>query len=92
MSRLALLNPGAVDQLQQKSRNKSKPKLCLLIGEIGMVRTIDEKAYAEKRNEILDVVQRFVFTTGYESMSIKSVIRELEILSGAFYHLSTLHR
>jgi AcrR family transcriptional regulator len=53
---------------------------------MSMARTVDEKQYAEKRNEILDVVQRFVFTTGYENMSIKDVIRELEISSGAFYH------
>jgi AcrR family transcriptional regulator len=51
-----------------------------------VARTVDEEAYTAKRNEILDVMQRFMFTQGYENMSIKDILRELEISSGAFYH------
>lgn len=51
-----------------------------------MARTVDEAAYAAKRNEILDVVQRFMFTQGYANMSIKDILQELQISSGAFYH------
>jgi len=51
-----------------------------------MARTVDEEAYTAKRNEILDAMQRFMFTQGYENMSIKDILRELEISSGAFYH------
>ena len=51
-----------------------------------MARTVDAEAYAAKRNEILDVMQQFMFTQGYENTSIKDILRELEISSGAFYH------
>lgn len=51
-----------------------------------MARTVDAEAYAAKRNEILNVMQQFMFTQGYENMSIKDILRELEISSGAFYH------
>lgn len=51
-----------------------------------MARTVNEQKYAEKRNEILDVVQRFVFAKGYEQMTIQDILQELKISSGAFYH------
>ena len=51
-----------------------------------MARIVNEKEYAEKRNEILDVAQRFIYTRGYEEMSIQDILDELKISKGAFYH------
>lgn len=51
-----------------------------------MARTIKEQEYAVKRNEILDAAQRFVYTKGYEQMSIQDILDELKISKGAFYH------
>ena len=51
-----------------------------------MARTVKEQEYAEKRNEILDAVQRLVFTKGYERMTIQGILADLQISSGAFYH------
>ncbi len=51
-----------------------------------MVRTVKEEEYAEKRNAILDVVQRLVYTKGYEQMTIQDLLNDLQISKGAFYH------
>jgi TetR/AcrR family transcriptional repressor of nem operon len=51
-----------------------------------MARTVNEQAYAVKRNQILDVAQRLVYTKGYEQMAIQDILDELEISKGAFYH------
>ena len=51
-----------------------------------MVRTVNEAAYAVKRNAILDAAERAVETTGYEQMAIADILGELQISSGAFYH------
>lgn len=51
-----------------------------------MARTIKPDEYAEKRNEILDVVQRLIYTKGYEQMTIQDVLGALSISKGAFYH------
>jgi AcrR family transcriptional regulator len=51
-----------------------------------MARTVDEAAYAMKRNEILDVTQRLIYTKGYELMAIQDILDELQISKGAFYH------
>ena len=51
-----------------------------------MVRTVNEAAYAVKRNAILDAAQQAVETTGYEQMAIADILGELQISSGAFYH------
>jgi AcrR family transcriptional regulator len=51
-----------------------------------MARIVKEEAYAVKRNEILDVAQRFVYTKGYEQMTIQDILDELQISKGAFYH------
>jgi AcrR family transcriptional regulator len=51
-----------------------------------MARTVNEQAYAVKRNEILDVAQRFVYTKGYEQMALQDILDELQISKGAFYH------
>jgi len=51
-----------------------------------MARTIDKEAYAAKRNEILDVALRLVYTKGYEKMTIQDILNDLRMSSGAFYH------
>jgi AcrR family transcriptional regulator len=51
-----------------------------------MVRTVNEEAYAQRRNSILDMAQRAVITKGYEQMAIADILSELQISSGAFYH------
>lgn len=51
-----------------------------------MARTVNEVEYAVKRNEILDVAQRLVYTRGYEQIAIRDILDELQISKGAFYH------
>ena len=51
-----------------------------------MARSVNEKEYALKRNQILDVTQRLVYTKGYEQMAIQDILVELQISKGAFYH------
>ncbi len=51
-----------------------------------MARTVKEKEYAVRRNEILDVTQRLVYTRGYEQTAIQDILDELQISKGAFYH------
>ena len=51
-----------------------------------MARKINPAEHAIKRNEILAVAQRLVYTKGYEQMSIQDMLAELQISKGAFYH------
>src|SRR5215216_6388115 len=51
-----------------------------------MARSVNEKEYALKRNQILDVTQRLIYTKGYEQMAIQDILDELRISKGAFYH------
>src|SRR4029079_19565362 len=51
-----------------------------------MARSVNEKEYALKRNQILDVAQRLIYTKGYEQMAIQDILDELQISKGAFYH------
>ena len=44
------------------------------------------KEHAVRRNEILDVAQRLVYTKGYEQMTIQDILDDLQISKGAFYH------
>jgi len=44
------------------------------------------KAHAVRRNEILDVAQRLIYTKGYEQMTIQDILDNLQISKGAFYH------
>ncbi len=44
------------------------------------------KEYAVRRNEILDVAQRLVYTKGYEQMVIQDILDALQIAKGTFYH------
>lgn len=51
-----------------------------------MARTINQADYTAKRNEILDVTQRLIYTKGYERMTIQDIRNALNMSSGAFYH------
>ncbi|MCS7061344.1 MAG: TetR/AcrR family transcriptional regulator [Anaerolineae bacterium] len=51
-----------------------------------MARLIKQQEHAERRNEILDVAQKLVYTKGYEQMSIQDILEALHISKGAFYH------
>ncbi len=51
-----------------------------------MARVVKEEKYAARRNEILDVASKLVYTKGYEQMSIQDILNELKISKGAFYH------
>src|SRR5579859_3950631 len=51
-----------------------------------MARIVNEEENAAKRNQILDVAQRLIYTKGYEKMTIQDVLDDLEISKGAFYH------
>ncbi len=51
-----------------------------------MARIVKEEAYAGKRNAILDVAQRLVYSKGYEQMTIQDILDDLQISKGAFYH------
>lgn len=54
-----------------------------------MARTIKEEEHATRRNEILDVTTRLIYTKGYEQMTIQDVLDVLNISKGAFYHYFT---
>jgi AcrR family transcriptional regulator len=51
-----------------------------------MARTVNPKEFAYKRKEILDAAQRLVFTKSYDRMSVRDILDELSISSGAFHH------
>jgi AcrR family transcriptional regulator len=51
-----------------------------------MARIVKEEEYAEKRNAILDVAQKLVYSKGYEQMTIHDILDDLQISKGAFYH------
>ena len=51
-----------------------------------MPRIVKEDDYTARRNEILDATRQFVYTKGYEQMSIQDILNELNISKGAFYH------
>jgi AcrR family transcriptional regulator len=51
-----------------------------------MARPVKPEAVAKKRQEILDAAERFVFTKGYEHMSIQDILDEVKMSSGAFHH------
>jgi AcrR family transcriptional regulator len=51
-----------------------------------VARTLDPAAHALRRDEFVDVAQRFIQTRGYEQMSVQDVLDELGASKGAFYH------
>lgn len=51
-----------------------------------MARTVREKDYFGKRNEILDAAQKLIYMRGYTQMTIQGILEETGISKGAFYH------
>jgi AcrR family transcriptional regulator len=51
-----------------------------------MARIVKEEEYLARRNDILDAAQRFVYSKGYEQMTIQDILTDLQISKGAFYH------
>lgn len=51
-----------------------------------MPRIVNEQEHAARRNEILDVALRLVYTRGFEQMSIQDILNALGMSKGAFYH------
>jgi AcrR family transcriptional regulator len=51
-----------------------------------MARIVNKEEYEARRNEILDAAQRFIYTEGYEQMTIQEIVDDLQISKGAFYH------
>ena len=51
-----------------------------------MARTTKEEEYSAKRNEILDVAFRLLYSKGFGKMTIQDILDELLISKGAFYH------
>ena len=51
-----------------------------------MARIVKEEEYTNKRNEILDAAQQFIYIKGYEQMTVQDILDNLQISKGAFYH------
>jgi AcrR family transcriptional regulator len=51
-----------------------------------MARILKEEEHAAKRNEILDVALRLIYSKGYEKMTVQDILDQLNISKGAFYH------
>jgi len=51
-----------------------------------MARTLNVQTHMVRRDAFLDVAQRLIQTKGYEQMSIRDVLDELEASRGALYH------
>jgi len=51
-----------------------------------VARTVNAQEYAQKRDAILDVAQRYIATKGYEQMTTQDLLESLQISKGAFYH------
>ena len=51
-----------------------------------MARSVNAQEYAQKRDAILDVAQRYIATKGYEQMTTQDLLESLQISRGAFYH------
>lgn len=51
-----------------------------------MTRSVKPEEYAEKRNAILNVAERYITTKGYEQMTTQDILEALQISRGAFYH------
>jgi AcrR family transcriptional regulator len=51
-----------------------------------MPRIVKEDDYNQKRNQILDSATKFIYSIGFEQMSIQNITEDLNISKGAFYH------
>jgi TetR/AcrR family transcriptional regulator, transcriptional repressor for nem operon len=53
---------------------------------MNMARIVNEREYQAKRNEILDVALRLIYSKGYAQMTIQDILNGLQISRGALYH------
>lgn len=51
-----------------------------------MARIVKEEEYTARRNEILDVGIKLVYSKGYDKMTIQDILDQLQMSKGAFYH------
>lgn len=51
-----------------------------------MARTVKEKEYIARKNEIIDTAQWLIYSRGCDNLSISDILREMDISKGAFYH------
>jgi AcrR family transcriptional regulator len=51
-----------------------------------MARTLDPAAHALRREAFVDAALRLIQAKGYEQMSLRDVLEELDASKGAFYH------
>jgi AcrR family transcriptional regulator len=51
-----------------------------------MARVVNEQEFKARRNQILEVAKKLMYTIGYEQMSIQDILVELKMSKGAFYH------
>lgn len=51
-----------------------------------MARTINETDFKEKKALIIQTSLKYIYTIGYDEMSIQNILDELKISKGAFYH------
>ena len=51
-----------------------------------MVRVLKKEEHETKRNEILDVALKLLYSKGFDKMTIQDILDELQISKGAFYH------
>lgn len=51
-----------------------------------MPRKVNEEDFNIKRNQILDSALKFIYSIGYEQMSIQNILDDMSISKGAFYH------
>jgi AcrR family transcriptional regulator len=51
-----------------------------------LVRVLKKEEYETKRNEILNVALKLLYSKGYDKMTIQDILDDLQISKGAFYH------
>ena len=51
-----------------------------------MARIVNEQEFKARRNQILDVTRKLIFTRGFQQMSIQDILEEMQMSKGAFYH------
>lgn len=51
-----------------------------------MPRKVNEEDFNLKRNQILDSAMKYIYSIGYDQMSIQNILDDLSISKGAFYH------
>jgi AcrR family transcriptional regulator len=51
-----------------------------------MARTTNEVDFQEKRQLIIQTALKFIYSVGYDEMSIQNILDDLSISKGAFYH------